>query len=146
MPYTDFSSVCVMQSVSDLSNLTRKVWTFGIRRNNKLMLWFLMNKPKCISKFRFLRQNSMLCFVVNKLRKRKGKTYEFSDIFAMQVLEDVEKPIQQESIVLDELVVFRDFSRSNKPELSIDGTHLLQTSSSHCWWCYLSPSLSITPF
>ena len=50
-----------------------------------------------------------------------GGTYEFAEVWAVEVLEDVEEAVDEEGVVLYELVVLGDLARGQEAELRVDG-------------------------
>lgn len=56
----------------------------------------------------------------------------------MKILKNVEESVHQQSIILDKLIIIRHLSRRQQPQLSINGTHLLNVPHRR----YLSLSLS----
>jgi hypothetical protein len=49
-----------------------------------------------------------------------GSAYEFAEVGAVQVLEDVEEAVDEEGVVLDELVVLGDLAGDEEPQLRVD--------------------------
>ena len=45
-----------------------------------------------------------------------GRAYEFAEVGAVQVLEDVEEAVDEEGVVLDELVVLGDLAGGQEAE------------------------------
>ncbi|BAS77861.1 Os02g0244850, partial [Oryza sativa Japonica Group] len=58
--------------------------------------------------------------VVLVLRRQLQVSYEFAEVRAVQVLEDVEEAVDEEGVVLDELVVLGYLPRREQPQLRVD--------------------------
>jgi hypothetical protein len=49
-----------------------------------------------------------------------ASAYEFAEVGAVEVLEDVEEAVDEEGVVLDELVVLGDLAGDEEPQLRVD--------------------------
>ncbi|KAF5771771.1 hypothetical protein HanXRQr2_Chr13g0568781 [Helianthus annuus] len=57
--------------------------------------------------------------------------YRFFETLSMQILKNIKKLIQQQSIILNKLIILGHFPRDQKPQLRIDRRQFLQIPVSH---------------
>jgi hypothetical protein len=71
--------------------------------------------------------------------------YRLPDVLAVQVLEDVEEPVEEQGVVLNQLIIVGELLRGQQPQLGVDGRRLVHSIARHLRLPKTLPFPSRTP-